>query len=125
MKTLLLTLTIAITLIACGPDANTVLYNQVMDIHDEVMPKMETLYNKRKELTAHLKTDSASITAEERTALEVRIAKIESAEKAMEDWMHDFNPPDKDADKDKTKAYLEDQLEKVKKVRDEMLTALE
>ncbi|HZY82033.1 MAG TPA: hypothetical protein VFE50_21060 [Cyclobacteriaceae bacterium] len=118
MRTLFYTLSIAVLLVACGPDENTILYNQVMDIHDEVMPKMEELYNKKKELQAKLKEDSTVAGVNE------KIAEIDAADKLMMDWMHSFNPPEKGADKDQAKAYLEGELVKVKAVREAILTAL-
>lgn len=97
------------------PDStNTILYNQVMDIHDEVMPKMQDLHNVKTELQAKL----ATATAEEKAALEKRIAKLDSAGNLMMDWMHEFNPPADTADQEQSRAYYESELEKVKKMRD-------
>jgi hypothetical protein len=124
MSKIFYTLSIALLLVSCGPDENTILYNQVMDIHDEVMPKMEDLYNLKKELQGKLKTDSATISADERAAIEARITKIDAADKQMMDWMHGFAPPEKDADKAQAKAYLEAELVKVKAVRESILDAM-
>lgn len=93
---------------------NTILYNQVMDIHDEVMPKMEDLYNIKKDLKA--KAEAA--TGEEKAKLELRVAKIDSASQLMMDWMHEFNPPADTADLESSRAYLEGEMEKVKRVKD-------
>ena len=92
---------------------NTILYNQVMDIHDEVMPKMEDLYNIKKDLKAKAET----ATGEEKAKLELRIAKIDSASNLMMDWMHEFNPPADTADLEQSRAYLESEMEKVKLVK--------
>jgi hypothetical protein len=99
---------------------NTILYNQVMDIHDEVMPVMEDLYNLKKDLQA--KTATAS--ADEKKKIDVKIAEIDSASMMMEDWMHEFNPPADTTDKEQIRAYLEGEMEKIKRVREAMLNAV-
>jgi hypothetical protein len=96
-----------------GDSTNTILYNQVMDIHDEVMPKMEDLYNKKKELKTQLET----ATADQKAALEQKIAEIDSASNMMMSWMHEFNPPADTADQEQSRAYLEAEMEKVKRVK--------
>lgn len=99
---------------------NTILYNQVMDIHDEVMPKMEDLYNLKKDLQGKLATAS---TGDEKS-IKQRIVEIDSASKMMEDWMHEFNPPADTTDQEQIRAYLEGEMEKVKRVREAMTNAL-
>lgn len=104
------------------PDStNTILYNQVMDIHDEVMPKMEELYNLKKDLQAKL---AASPTEDVKKTLLLRLGEIDSASAMMEDWMHEFNPPADTTDQEQIRAYLEGEMEKVKRVREAMISAL-
>jgi hypothetical protein len=108
---------------AVEPDStNTILYNQVMDIHDEVMPKMEDLYNLKKDLQSQLE---AAPNADQKQKIEQHIAQIDSASKMMEDWMHNFNPPADSADQEQKRAYLEGEMEKVKRVKEAMLEALD
>ena len=95
---------------------NTILYNQVMDIHDEVMPKMDDLYNLKKDLQAKLQATPLP-SGDIRKDLEVRIARVDSASKLMYDWMHEFNPPADSADQEQTRTYLESEMEKVKQVK--------
>ncbi len=102
--------------------ANTILYNQVMDIHDEVMPKMEDLYNMKKNLEEKLKENPA---ADVKADIELRLAEVDSASKMMMDWMHEFNPPADTADQEQARAYLEAEMEKVKRVKEAILTVLE
>jgi len=103
-------------------DTNVVLYNQTMDIHDEVMPKTETLYNKSKELKAMLKEAKS---AEEKQQLQARIAYLDSVNQMMMDWMHEFRPLPDTTNEEVARAYYETYLEKVKKVREAILLALE
>jgi hypothetical protein len=71
-------------------DPNQVLYDQVMDIHDEVMPKTEDLHNLKKSLQEQIAA-TPDMVAEERQKLERRIARLDSVDKMMMDWMHYFN----------------------------------
>ncbi len=103
---------------------NQVLYNEVMDIHDEVMPKMEDLYNLKKDLTDKI-ASTPTMVAEERQQLEQRIAHIDSVSDLMMVWMRQFNPLPDSADHEAARAYLESEMEKIKKVREAMLSTLE
>jgi hypothetical protein len=104
-----------------GQDStNVVLYNQVMDVHDEVMPKMEDLYNMKKDIEDQLK-DPTGLAAEKQLVLQRKVAQIDSVSKMMMDWMHEFQPPADTADKEETRAYLERELERVRQVKQAML----
>ena len=103
-------------------NSNQELYNQVMDIHDEVMPKTESLYNLSKELKAKLKE---SANDGEKQQLQMRISYLDSVNNMMMDWMHGFRPPADSVDTETARAYYESQLEKVKIVKEAILVALE
>lgn len=109
---------------AASDDANQILYNQVMDIHDEVMPKMEDLYNLKKELQDKI-ANTPNLAAEEKQKLEQRIIVVDSVSKLMMDWMHSFDPRPDSANKEAARAYLEAEMEKIKKVKEAMLETLE
>jgi DNA polymerase III delta prime subunit len=98
------------------------LYNQVMDIHDEVMPKTEDLYNLSKELKQKIKT---ATTDEEKKELQSRINYLDSVNNMMMDWMHDFRPVADSIEEEAARAYYETELEKVKKVKEAILMAVE
>jgi hypothetical protein len=101
-----------------------VLYNQVMDIHDEVMPKMEDLYNMKKDIEEELK-NTKGMAAEQRQKLEKKVAQIDSVSKLMMDWMHEFNPPPDSADAEEKRTYLERELERVRVVKQAMLETID
>lgn len=103
---------------------NQALYDQVMDIHDEVMPKMEDLYKIKSQLQEKI-ANSPNMVKERKEALEKMILELDEASNAMMDWMHQFNPLPDSADEEDSRAYLETQMEKIKKVKEEMLTTLE
>lgn len=98
------------------------LYNQIMDIHDEVMPKTEKLYNISKQLKSNLKD---ATTDAERDLLQNQIDYFDSVNAMMMDWMHEFKPLPDTTDEEIAKAYYENHLQKVKLVREAILTALE
>ena len=103
-----------------GP--NQVLYNQVMDIHDEVMPITEDLYNTTKRLKTELKeTADAVIQAE----LESNIRYVDSVNNMMMDWMRKFKPMPDTTNEETVRDYYESELEKIKKVKEAILEAKE
>ena len=105
-------------------DPNQALYNEVMNIHDEVMPKMDDIYKLKRNLQDKL--DSAStIAAEQKIKLEQRIAHLDSVGNLMMDWMHKFDPLPDSSDQEEAREYLESEMEKIKKVKDAMLEAIE
>lgn len=105
-----------------GP--NQALYDEVMKVHDEVMPKMGDLYKLKKDLEA--KVAAAPTMAEEKKkSIEAVIAKLDSADQGMRDWMHHFNPIPDSLGEEKAREYLEDEMEKVKKVKADILEAME
>jgi hypothetical protein len=111
---------------ADGPieqNENQTLYNEVMEIHDEVMPKMDDIHRKKEELKKIIK-EKATISAEEKQKIEATIAKLDSAGEGMMVWMRQFNPIPDSAGEEKAREYLETEMEKVKKVREGILSAL-
>ena len=100
------------------------LKNQVMDIHDEVMPKMGEL---RK--TAKTLRESAEVKEAEEDMMSaedlIRAAEaIEAANESMMVWMRQFEPDFKGTD-DESRAYLNDQMKQVNEVRDAMNSSLD
>jgi hypothetical protein len=102
---------------------NQLLYNEVMKVHDQVMPKMDDLHRKKQELKKKI-TDTPGLTAEQKQGIEMRIAKIDSASEGMMVWMRKFNPLSDSDGEEKAREYLENEMEKVKKVREDILEAL-
>jgi hypothetical protein len=96
---------------------NQALYDQVMDIHDEVMPRAEDIYQLKKELQEKI-ASTPDLIAEKKKELEMTIDQLDSADQSMMDWMHHFHPLPDSADQEKARAYLESEMEKIKKVRE-------
>ena len=97
-------------------DTNRALYDQVMEIHDEVMPKMQDIYNLKKDIQDQI-TNTPGMVKEQKEEFQRMITKLDSAERSMMDWMHQFNLPDS-LDNESKREYLETEMEKIRKVRD-------
>lgn len=103
---------------------NTALYNQVMEVHDEIMPKSDEIYRLKKQIQEKIAA-SPDMVLEKKQQLEQVISNLDSASNAMMDWMHKFNPLPDSVDQEQARAYLESEMEKIKKVRDLTFDALE
>lgn len=111
---------------ADSTSTNQVLYDQVMDIHDEVMPKMQDLYSLKKGLQDKIAA-TPNISAEEKQVLEKRIVVLDSVSQLMLDWMHTmskFDLKSDSTDQEAAREYLESELEKIRKVREAMLETI-
>jgi hypothetical protein len=104
--------------------ANKALYDKTMNIHDEVMPKMDNLYKLKKALQDTL-ANTPSLSAEQKKIYEAHILRIDSASNAMMVWMRQFNPSADSLGSDSYRIYMEGELEKVENVKAAMLKALE
>jgi hypothetical protein len=102
---------------------NQVLYNEVMKIHDEVMPKMNDIYKKKEELKNKI-ANTPNMAEEKKKQIDATIAKLDSADESMMEWMRKFNPLPDSLGEEKAREYLETEMEKVKKVRENIQQAL-
>jgi len=110
----------AILLVACEekPKETDVLYKKVMEVHDEIMPKMGDIMKLKKQLKEKL--------AELDTATEIDRAKIEEIEQAIADldnsheemmgWMRQFNRDFEGMVNEEILKYLNDQKGRIEKV---------
>ncbi|HET9053069.1 MAG TPA: hypothetical protein VFM90_02780, partial [Cyclobacteriaceae bacterium] len=72
-------------------NTNQILYNEAMDVHDEVMPKMGSLMSLKRKLKDTLA--APGLAEDQRNDFEGRIRLLDSAHKSMMDWMHGVYPP--------------------------------
>jgi hypothetical protein len=107
-----------------GDEGNQELYDEVMKVHDEVMPKMNDIYKLKEELKKEI-AGAPDMVEEKKKAIESMIAKLDSASESMMVWMRNFNPLPDSLGEEKAREYLEDQKKKVKKVKEDMLKAIE
>ena len=93
----------------------TPLYEEVMAIHDQVMPEMTTIHNLKKDLKAMEKPEIKDIILNE-------IKELNDADEAMMSWMAAFKVPE---DKTQEEAYLLLEKEKIKQVSDIMYSSMD
>jgi len=73
-------------------EASKVLYDEVMKIHDDVMPEMGTIHKLKKKLKKRLENEF--ISEEEKSAALKAITDLEKADDGMMDWMAAFKLPE-------------------------------
>ena len=93
-------------------DPNQALYDQVMSVHNEVMPKTSEIYQLKKELKEKIAAEP-----DKQEELEQILAELDSADRSMMDWMHKFNEPDS-ASQEVAREYLENEMEKINQVKE-------
>jgi hypothetical protein len=96
---------------------NEALYNEVMKVHNEVMPKLEDIYNKKESLNDSI-ASNPKMTEADKEAIQLQVARLDSADKSMMTWMHEFNPLPDSTGEERAREYLENEMEKIKKVRE-------
>ncbi|MBK5280123.1 MAG: hypothetical protein JJE09_14795 [Bacteroidia bacterium] len=99
-----------------GDSPNEALYNQAMEVHDEVMPRMNDIYKLKKDLQEQI-ANTPDMVVERKNQLVQIISNLDSANDAMMDWMHKFNPLPDSVEQEQAREYLEGEIERVKKVR--------
>ena len=102
---------------------NQLLYNEVMKIHDEVMPKMDDIHRRKQELKNRI-ANNPQMSENEKQLIEAKIVKLDSASEGMMVWMREFTPVSDSEGEEKAREYLENEMEKVKKVREDIHSAL-
>lgn len=103
---------------------NEKLYNEVMKVHDEVMPKMDDIHRLKMSIREKIEKNP-NLPKVERLKLDAMYAKLDSANDGMMVWMREFRPLPDSVGEEKAKKYLENEMERVNKVRDNMLKAIE
>jgi hypothetical protein len=103
---------------------NQALYDEVMNVHDEVMPKMDDIYKLKEQLKRQI-TDAPNMVQEKRKAIETAILRLDSASDGMMVWMRNFNPLPDSLGEEQARQYLEDEKKKVTRVKEDMLEAID
>jgi hypothetical protein len=100
-------------------DPNQALYDQVMAVHNEVMPKTGEIYQLKKELK-----DKILVEPGRSKDFEQAIAELDSADHSMMDWMHKFNEPDS-VTQEVAREYLENEMVKINQVKELINTSIQ
>lgn len=108
-------------MVACGPSKKEelqTLKDEVIAVHDEVMPKIGELRKTRMALQAL--ADSVMVSDSTQAMKLISLASdISAANEGMMQWMRAFEP-EFEGTNEEIEAYLEDQKVMVQKVRDDM-----
>ena len=104
--------------------AAQVLLEEVDKIHNEAMEKMGEVRKLRDELKKTIE-NSSDLVEEKKKEIESKISRLDSAYNGMMDWMHKFHPEIDSLDEEAYREYLEEQMEKAKKVKNDILEAIE
>lgn len=132
-KSLFLAVIIGFAAIACesGPteeEQQNSLKDEVMEIHDEVMPKMGEMNTLKNELLADADSLSADSSNVENLELSIDLKQIaselEEANKSMMDWMRNYKPTFDEQTHEEIMQYLEDQKVKAGEVKTKILTSI-
>lgn len=120
-----LTILLIILLAACGPSKKEelqTLKDEVMAIHDEVMPKIGELRRVRKDLL--LQADSLMETNPERASMLTTTAdELGDASESMMVWMREYEP-EFDGTDEEIEQYLQGQKVAIQKVKEQMNESL-
>jgi len=131
----LVVFTLCVTLFSCGKSGDEHhknkteknpeqgLYDDVMKLHDEGMAKMDEIYQLKEELKEQI-ASAPELVEEKKKEIEAKIAKLDSAQRGMMVWMRSFNPDVESLGEQGYHNYLESEMEKVKKVKDDIFDAI-
>lgn len=130
MKKLLAILSLALCMIACvgGPDREA-LREQVMAVHDEVMPKWGKLKPMKKQiLEKAAKLETADSTDVQIAELRDIAIDLDAAYEVMSTWMRDWQKNAKpyesgEASNEETLAFFKSEQERVDKMKEQILKA--
>uniref|UniRef100_F4C6Y9 Viral A-type inclusion protein n=1 Tax=Sphingobacterium sp. (strain 21) TaxID=743722 RepID=F4C6Y9_SPHS2 len=109
---------------------NLQLQEEVIAVHDSIMPKMGALVRDNLKVGILLtKMDSlkqvnpALDTAQEKDKLLKLQSKLTEANEEMTDWMHNFEPAQEDKKAEEMASYLQNELAKIKALKEKFATA--
>ena len=119
--------------LACGSGINQeeeTLKKEIMDIHDQLMPKMDNIYNLKKALQKNrdfLTSDSLSVERPKLNAAEFDslVQALENADKSMMSWMRNYTKfDDPEFNHQEQMDYLQKEKVKIETVRLKMISSM-
>ncbi len=133
-------LTLGLFAIACGggrqtqeaaeptsEDPTQQLGDEVMAIHDEVMPKMGKINQLSRELRAYLE-ENANLAEKKKETIRQTVKALEEADEGMMGWMAEYGDlmrARKEMETDRLLEALKKEKVKISEVRDQMLSSIE
>ena len=125
----LATLLFAFALFSCGQQTSAAenrevedLKQEVMGVHDKIMPRVGTLMSLKKQLKEKAtQIDTAEGASKEKAAaIAIAIKQLEEADEAMMQWMRTYQDPDQAVGKAKALEYLELKKKEILEVKETM-----
>lgn len=92
------------------------LFDEVMTIHDNVMPKTAVIHRLKKKLKNQTTEDNLA-------PVTMAIKQLDNADEGMMEWMADFKKP-KGKSFQEAKSYLNSEKEKISVVKKDILSAI-
>lgn len=96
------------------------MHDEVMYIHDLVMPEMSTIRKLKKNLQKKTKEDNTLIDV---TKINQTIEELENGSESMMKWMEEFKKPDY-SQYENAKAYYESEMDRIQNVKSLMETSI-
>ena len=103
------------------------LWDEVMVIHDEVMPKMSNINRLSRLLRDQLGSEDQSSKADSE-AIKANVKRLDAAEEGMWAWMNNLKQLERlreETNHEGVMEYLNQEKKEIEKVRDDMLSAIE
>ena len=103
------------------------IYDEVMEIHDEAMAKMDRIMVLKSKLNDHIKMmaeDTLSNHTSELNQLNTLVQNLEEADEGMMNWMREFHNDYENVAKSEIMKYLRKQKEKITLVGQKMNEAI-
>ncbi|MCA6075476.1 hypothetical protein [Fulvivirga sedimenti] len=121
MRTQYILLFISLVLFSGCSNPSEDLFNEVMAVHDEVMPKMDDIMKEKGRIQEMINSenDSARI-----IMLRETISNLNSADESMMEWMRSFDRDKFSEDPDAQINYYREELIRINEVKEKMLTAI-
>jgi len=122
---------LSVSIFSCGnkKSQNELLQEQVILVHDEVMPKIGSLKSHQEKLNEKAESlEKSEDSADSQTQIADLRAAAENCERAYDEmfvWMRQYEVDLEKMSDEEAEIYLKDQLVKVEKVKDLILRALE
>lgn len=126
---------VALAMSACGAGKaekeqkqQEALAKEVIGIHDEVMPRMGELVKLRKQVKEKLNVWTADSTVDHSAHIQQAtqvVADLDAADKAMMDWMHEYNGGQGLYEHELIMTYLNDEKVKITAVKEHMNSAMD
>lgn len=96
------------------------LKSEAIEIHDEVMPKMDDIMKLKKSLSAEIEEADQ----QERKEIGALITSLEAADKAMMNWMRNFDPRMEDLSDDQKIESLTEHKISIQKIKASMNSSI-